>query len=131
MMRVFETALKFLSPKRRRLDVRIAPGAAGHPKRYADKHLRPPTARSDIVAFILPSRLHDKPKRPLQTSYAASVADTLFWPRRDRRRFLLPRPRIQDEPSDFACRIPDESDPGVIFVVDGEFVAGCRHERRR
>jgi hypothetical protein len=63
------------------------------------------------------TRLHDKPKRPLQTSYAASVADTLFWPRRDHRRFLLPRPRIQDESRDFACRIPDESDPGVIFVI--------------
>jgi hypothetical protein len=47
----------------------------------------------------------------------------LAWPRRDHRRFLLPRPRIQDEPRDFACRIPDESDPGVIFVVYGEFVA--------
>lgn len=70
-----------------------------------------------------PNRLHDKPKRPLQTSYAASVADTLFWPRRDHRCFLLPRPRIQDEPIDFACRIPDEGDPGVIFVVCGEFVA--------
>jgi hypothetical protein len=26
-----------------------------HPKQCADRHLRPPTARSDIVAFILPS----------------------------------------------------------------------------
>ena len=43
--------------------------------------------------------------------------------RRDHRRFLLPRPMIQDEPRDFACRILDESDPGVIFVVYGEFVA--------
>jgi hypothetical protein len=28
-----------------------------HPKQCADKHLRPPTARSDTVAFILPSSL--------------------------------------------------------------------------
>jgi hypothetical protein len=53
----------------------------------------------------------------------ASLADTLFWPRRDHRRFLLPWPRIQDEPRGLACRIPDEGDPGVIFVVYGEFVA--------
>src|SRR5580704_13247783 len=59
------------------------------------------------------------------------VADTLFWPRRDNSRLLLPRPRIQDEPGDFACRIPDESDPGAIFVVYGEFIARCRHQRRR
>ena len=26
-----------------------------HPKQCADKHLRPPTARNDTVAFILPS----------------------------------------------------------------------------
>ena len=53
----------------------------------------------------------------------ASVADKLFRLRRDHRGFLLPRPGIQDELGDLACRIPDESDPGVIFVVDGEFVA--------
>jgi hypothetical protein len=34
-----------------------------------------------------------------------------------------PKARIQDEPGDFACGIPDESDPGVIFVVYGELVA--------
>ena len=31
--------------------------------------------------------------------------------------FSSPGPRVQDEPRDLACRIPDESDPGVIFVV--------------
>jgi hypothetical protein len=52
-----------------------------------------------------------------------SMADELFWFRRDHCRFQLLRPRIQDEPRDFARRIPDESDPGVIFVVHGKFVA--------
>ena len=51
------------------------------------------------------------------------VANTLFRRRRDHRRWLLPRPRIQDEPGNLAGRIPDESDPGVIFVVHGEFVS--------
>jgi len=63
--------------------------------------------------------IENRENNPMQSrmGLGASVADTLFWPRRDHRRFLLPRPGIQDEPRDFACRIPDESDPGVIFVV--------------
>ncbi len=54
---------------------------------------------------------------------AASVKDALFWLRRDHRRLLLPGPGIQDESGDLACRVPDESDPRVILVVDVEFVA--------
>jgi len=63
--------------------------------------------------------IENRENNPMQSrmGLGASVADTLFWPRRDHRRFLLPRPGIQDEPRDFACRIPDKSDPGVIFVV--------------
>src|SRR6266849_4295709 len=107
-------------------------GAAAVPsKTICRQTLTTPDGPERHRRFYLAVKVARQAKAPLQTSYAASVADTLFWPRRDHRRFLLPRPRIQDEPRDFACRIPDESDPGVIFVVYGEFVAGWRHERRR
>ena len=75
-----------------------------HPKQCADKHLRPPTARSDTVAFILPPIPGSQARQTLVGALILAVAIS----------GVMDRGRKSNRGNIDAN---DQPDPGVSFAL--------------